>query len=445
VIHVAARLQSLYPAMVQWNPLCYWARMKFCLFYHSLVSDWNHGNAHFLRGVASELMGRGHSVRVFEPRDGWSRSHLLAQSPAAIKDFGRAFPHLSSELYDTRALDLDAMLDGADVVIVHEWTEPEVLSAVANHRKRQGPYGLLFHDTHHRAVSDPDALAQLPLERFDGVLAFGAALAERYRRLGWGQRVWVWHEAADVRIARPGSATTAHRRGAPTATDPRGAATSHADRRDLVWVGNWGDGERARELDEYLLEPVRQLRLNAEVWGVRYPADALERLRRTGISYGGWIPNHRVPDVFARASLTVHIPRAPYVSMLPGIPTIRVFEALACGIPLISAPWDDCERLFRADDFIMVRDGGEMTDALARVRDDRALAAELSARGLETIAARHTCAHRVDELLGIIAGARLGPARNHTIVEDRSRTQSPAPSRHVTTPVTSGQVIGKES
>jgi hypothetical protein len=42
------------------------------MFYHSLVSDWNHGNAHFLRGVVSELLDRDHDVRIFEPRDGWA-------------------------------------------------------------------------------------------------------------------------------------------------------------------------------------------------------------------------------------------------------------------------------------------------------------------------------------------------------------------------------------
>ena len=52
--------------------------MKFVLFYHSLVSDWNHGNAHFLRGIVRELMARGHEVALYEPADGWSRSHLLA-------------------------------------------------------------------------------------------------------------------------------------------------------------------------------------------------------------------------------------------------------------------------------------------------------------------------------------------------------------------------------
>ena len=41
------------------------------MFYHSLLSDWNHGNAHFLRGITAELLGLGHEVRVLEPRDAW--------------------------------------------------------------------------------------------------------------------------------------------------------------------------------------------------------------------------------------------------------------------------------------------------------------------------------------------------------------------------------------
>ena len=43
--------------------------MRVVMFYHSLISDWNHGNAHFLRGVVGELQRRGHDVRVYEPAD----------------------------------------------------------------------------------------------------------------------------------------------------------------------------------------------------------------------------------------------------------------------------------------------------------------------------------------------------------------------------------------
>jgi spore maturation protein CgeB len=103
--------------------------------------------------------------------------------------------------------------------------------------------------------------------------------------------------------------------------------------------------------------------------------------------------------------VTVHVPRRFYRERLPGIPTIRPFEALACGIPLISAPWTDEEGLFRRGvDYLVAENGAEMTATLRTLLADAAQREELARRGRETILARHTCAHRVDELLTIAAG-----------------------------------------
>jgi spore maturation protein CgeB len=97
------------------------------------------------------------------------------------------------------------------------------------------------------------------------------------------------------------------------------------------------------------------------------------------------------------------VPRRFYTRLLPGIPTIRVFEALACGIPLVSAPWDDAEGLFRpGTDYLTAVDGAEMTRHLERLKADPALRASLVRNGLETVRARHSCAHRASELLGIV-------------------------------------------
>jgi spore maturation protein CgeB len=96
---------------------------------------------------------------------------------------------------------------------------------------------------------------------------------------------------------------------------------------------------------------------------------------------------------------------------LPGIPTIRVFEALACGIPLVSAPWVDAEHLFEAGrDFLVARDGEEMKGQLKRVLSEPDVAQELSAHGRRTILSRHTCAHRVDELLKVVYELQAEPA-----------------------------------
>ncbi len=371
--------------------------MRFVMLVHSLVSDWNHGNAHFLRGVARELLRRGHQVIAHEPSDGWSRANLCADHGAEpLERFARAYPELAgvTRTYAApEALDLDAALEDADVVIVHEWTDPALVGRVgAHHARNPGRYALLFHDTHHRAVTQPEALAAFDLSAYDGVLAFGGCLRDLYLARGWARRAWTWHEAADTTLFQP------------RAERPDG---------DLVWIGNWGDGERTAELQEFLIQPVRALRLRARVYGVRYPESARRALAEAGIEYAGWLPNFEVPSVFARFRVTVHVPRRPYVEALPGIPTIRPFEALACGIPLVSAPWSDRERLFSAGrDYLLARDGAEMRRHLQAVLSDRDLSTRLSAHGRRTVAARHACAHRVDQLLDIVGelteGAQTG-------------------------------------
>jgi spore maturation protein CgeB len=367
--------------------------VRVVVFCHSLLSDWNHGNAHFLRGVCTELLARGHEVQVYEPANAWSVANLLAEhGPSALAGFARAYPQLQSHRYESAALDLDLALARADLVLVHEWNDHELVQRIGLHRRDNPHYRLLFHDTHHRCVTDPRSMAAYDLRHYDGVLAFGSVIRDLYRRHGWARRAWTWHEAADTRVFKP--LAGCERAG------------------DLVWIGNWGDEERSAELNQYLLEPVRKLGLKATVHGVRYPQQARRSLAAAGIAYAGWLPNYEVPAVFARYAATVHVPRRPYVEALPGIPTIRVFEALACGIPLVSAPWDDCEGLFEPGvDFLMARDAAEMQRQLRALLHEPGLAGAVSQQGQRTIATRHSCAHRVDELLDIYA--ELAPPRQH--------------------------------
>jgi spore maturation protein CgeB len=356
--------------------------MKIVYFTHSLSSCWNHGNAHFVRGVLSELIARGHDVRAYEPVDSWSLQNLLADGGEdALAPYRNAYPELSSDTYEAGD-DVAKMVDGADLVIVHEWNAHDLVAALGGLRKAGAPWTLLFHDTHHRIVSLPHEMDAYDLSGYDGVLAFGETLSEQYRARGWGDRVWTWHEAADTRRFKPLDSDT---------------------HEGVVWIGNWGDGERTREIEDYLLRPAQAASLPLDIYGVRYPDEAKAMLARYDARYHGWAPNARAPEIFARALATVHVPRNYYRTILPGIPTIRVFEALACGIPLASAPWEDAEALFRpGQDFLYASDGEQMADVLRQIRDDADLRASLIASGIETIHARHTCAHRVDELMTIL-------------------------------------------
>ncbi len=361
--------------------------MHFVIFTHSLVSDWNHGNAHFLRGIADDLIRRGHKVEIFEPADGWSRTNLLRDhGPQAIAGFERVWPLLRSTQYTEDGIDIDRALRNADVVIVHEWNSHDLVARIGAHHAEHPFYRLYFHDTHHRAATDPASMGAYDLSHYDAVLAYGGAIRDIYLRNGWARDAITWHEAADTRVFGP---------------------LDREKEGDLVWIGNWGDGERTEELREFLIRPVKSLGLKAKAYGVRYPPEALEELRQAGIEYGGWLPNYMVPEVFARYRVTVHIPRRPYSNALPGIPTIRPFEALACGIPLISALFRDTEGLFHpGTDFLCAADGGAMANQIEAVLSNPDPRGSLIHHGLKTIHARHTCAHRVDELLAFASPRR---------------------------------------
>src|SRR5947209_1763590 len=133
--------------------------MKFAFFTQSLVSCWNHGNAHFLRGVITELQALGHDVAVYEPRSSWSRDNLIHDhGEAPLAAFREAFPTLRTRFFDYSSVVVEELVEDADVVIVHEWTEPWLVGELGKTRGRAHSFKLLFHDTHHRMATAPHEL-----------------------------------------------------------------------------------------------------------------------------------------------------------------------------------------------------------------------------------------------------------------------------------------------
>ncbi|HEV7507759.1 MAG TPA: glycosyltransferase [Thermoanaerobaculia bacterium] len=352
--------------------------MRVAFFVHSLLADWKHGNSHFLRGIATELIARGHEVLIFEPR----QSLIAGQGAETLAGFRAAYPKLASQRYDPATLDLDRALEGAGLVIVHEWSDPVLSHRIGYHRRHGGAYRLLFHDTHHRSVTHAAAYSAYSLVDYDGVLTSGATVRDLYLENGWAQTAWTWHGAADTRIFYP-----------------RGVEERAGD---LVWIGNWGDDERP-ELREFLTSPVHELGLFARAYGARVSEAGQRALLEAGIDHGGWVPNYEVPRTLARFALTLSVPRRPQAQT----PTSQLLEAIACGIPLVSAPWDDAEGLFRpGQDYLLAHNGEEMKLLLRELLDDPAMAVELARAGRETLLRRHTCAHRVNELLEIYRQVR---------------------------------------
>jgi spore maturation protein CgeB len=363
-------------------------KLRFRLFAHSWVSDWNHGNAHFLRGLARELQRNGHEVRCYEQLGSWSLTNLVKtegeSAIAAIDEFRCVYPELDIRFYqqdETFEEFLNEELKDADIVILHEWNDPAVVNAILAKKQHFG-FKALFHDTHHRAYTSAGEILKFNLHLFDGVLAFGEAIRKIYKD-GFGiANAWTFHEAADTNVFRP---------------------VQVAKTNDVVWIGNWGDEERTRELNEFLIAPAKELTgefgRRVIVHGVRYPEEAKATLANAGVEFRGYVPNLSAPVVYGQSCVSVHVPRRQYANGLSGIPTIRVFEVLACGAPLVCSPWTDAEHLFRPGaDYVVVKDGVEMTATLeSLLRDDKARE-QLAANGLETIKARHTCRHRAEQL-----------------------------------------------
>ena len=363
-------------------------KLELRYFAHSWVSDWNHGNAHFLRGLARALVRMGHGLRCYEQLGSWSLTNLIRsegeKAIAAIDDFRRQYSDLDVrffELTGAQREELKNELRDADVVLVHEWNEPALVNIILELKQELG-FRTLFHDTHHRAYTQPAAILRTNIHLFDGVLAFGEALRKIYKD-GFGiERVWTFHEAADVEHFHPLPAKR---------------------QADVLWIGNWGDEERTRELLEYLIEPARQLGdLKFVAHGVRYPAPALSILEEAKIEFRGYLPNLQAPQAYAECGVAVHVPRRQYANGLGGIPTIRIFEALACGAALVCSPWEDVEELFRAgQDFISVPNGVVMQAELQRLLRDDGARRQIGESGLETIRARHSCTHRAEQLTEI--------------------------------------------
>lgn len=370
--------------------------LRIHLFAHSLVSDWSHGSAHFLRGLARSLMQMGHRVRCHEELGSWSLVNLVRneqeRSIEAIDQFRQQFRELDIHFFERRPGfrdTLKAELRTADVVLIHEWNSPEAVNAILS-LKSELRFRAFLLDNHHRAFTRAGELLKFHLHLFDGVLAGGEALRRIYAD-GFGLRnVWTLHEAADVDHFFP---------------------RSSARRNHLVWIGNWGEQERTSELDEFLVQQARHLSDHKVVaYGVRYPDEAVEWMRDSGVDFRGYLPNLEAPAAYAEAALALNLPRRQFANGLSGIPAPRMFQALACGATVVSGPWNDSEGLFRPEDFVRCHTGAQMQAEIAHLLKDERARRQIGANGLETVRRRHTCRHRAEQLTDLLAADRAQAA-----------------------------------
>jgi spore maturation protein CgeB len=170
---------------------------------------------------------------------------------------------------------------------------------------------------------------------------------------------------------------------------------------ELGYMGTYSP-DRQPPLERLLLEPARRLRdRRFVVAGPMYPDDIawpenVERLAHVSPAA------HR--RFYCRQRFTLNVTRADMIRAGHS-PSVRLFEAAACGVPIISDDWPGLVDLFRPHHEILIaRNAEDVVHYLTAL--DAADAAEIGARARRRVLAEHTADHRARELEGYVAELR---------------------------------------
>ncbi len=361
--------------------------MKLAIFGLALSSSWGNGHATLWRGLLRALAESGHQITFFEKDVPYYAEHRDAWAQPARVELA---------LYSSLEQDWPRMgraLREADAVIVTSYC-PEG-GEVCERVLASGVPFTCFYDLDTPVTLDAlrsgtkvEYLPEQGLGGFDLVLSYtgGRALAELETRLG-ARMVAPLYGFVDP---------AAHRPAAPHA----GFAA------DLSYLGTYA-ADRQPRLFELLLKPA-QLRPRERflIGGAMYPKTFPWG---ENIYFVQHVPPELHPAFFSSSRLTLNITRAA-MAAYGWCPSGRLFEAAACGAPLVSDTWEGLETFFTPDDEILL--ARESSDVLAALDRSPEELAQMAARARERVLAEHTAAHRARQLdalfsrAGALAGVR---------------------------------------
>ncbi len=345
----------------------------------SITSSWGNGHATNFRGLVRALVERGHDVVFLERDQPWYAANRDLPEPP----FGRTELYASADELRAR---FAGEVAGADVVVVGSYVPDGI--EVAEWVVATAGGVTAYYD-----IDTPVTLAALRrgacqylttglVRRFDVYLSFtgGPVLDHLERDLG-SPRARAFHCLVD-----------------PEAYRPTGAAL----RWELGYLGTYSD-DRQPVLDALLCQPARR-RPGSRfvVAGPQYPAELtwpanVERLEH--------LPPAAHPGFYGAQRFTLNVTRADMVST-GWSPSVRLFEAAACGVPVISDWWEGLDHFFRpGEEILLASDADDVLRHLADVDDERRAAIATAAR--KRVLAEHTAAHRAAELEAHVVAAGL--------------------------------------
>jgi spore maturation protein CgeB len=362
--------------------------MKLVVFGLTVSSSWGNGHATLWRGLIRALARRGHHVVFFErdvpyyagARDLWALPQgelVLYPSweevlPAARRHLAEADAAMvTSYCPDGVAATALVLEEGAGVRVFYDMDTPVTLDGL-------------------RSGRDVPYIGPGGLGGFDLVLSFtgGRALDELRTRLG-ARRVAPLYGHVDPEVHRP--------------VPPLEARPA-----DLSYLGTYA-ADRQAALETLFVEPARRLpERRFLIGGAQYPEDFPWT---ANVFFYRHLPPPEHPAFYCSAALTLNVTRRPMAEM-GFCPSGRLFEAAACGVPILSDRWEGLDAFFTPGEEILT--AGSTEEAIEAVSLPPETLAHVARAARERTLAGHTSERRAAELEGLLASA----ARKDGWVED---------------------------
>jgi spore maturation protein CgeB len=357
--------------------------MKILVFGLSITSTWGNGHATTYRSLLRALAARKHEILFLERDVEWYASQRDMAEP----------PFCRLELYDGLSdLKQRFLLEvkSADLIIVGSYVQEGLAVADWVLRKAQGVTAFYDIDTPvtiaKLANGDQEYLSPELIPRFDLYLSFtgGPMLAHLQSNYG-------------ARSARP----------LYCSADPQIYYPQRAEKLwDLGYLGTFS-ADRQRSFEQLLLRPAGLYPAGRFiVAGPQYPSDIQWPANLTRVSH---LPSREHRLFYNQQRFTLNLTRGPMVKA--GFsPSVRLFEAAACGTAIISDPWDGLESFFEPGKEILVAQSAQEVLEIIQSQLEQA-SRQIGKAAYHRFWKEHTPDHRAAELEGYIDGLLPRPLR----------------------------------
>lgn len=351
--------------------------MKLVVFGLSISSSWGNGHATTYRALLRAFAARGHEIVFYEWNAPWYAGNRDLAHPK----------YVTLKLYEEwAAVSAEAIAEAkeADATLVGSYVKdgPRVIDDLAE----AGVDPLFFYD-----IDTPVTVAALRSGGAEYLRRDQVPLFTRYLSFTGGPFL---HEVLEgelgAREARPLYCSVDVDRYHPTEIDPYLVS-------DLAYMGTYAP-DRQPVLERFLVEPARRMpERKFYVAGPQYPDD----LRwPANVLLNPHLPPSLHPQFYSSARWQLNATRADMVQA-GWSPSVRLFEAAACGAAMISDRWPGIDHFFAPGQEILLPESTEeVIDILHTTHDDDRRMIGLAAR--ERILAEHTAAHRGEELEALV-------------------------------------------